>query len=488
MALRFGRCSFASLVTFAALVALAFSILLWGSDAGAAEPLVIEPGFATTSPFGAVAFQARGGTGAFHWSVATNVSGAQIDSTGNYRAGLVPNVQDVVQVTDDEGEIATAAVDVGGFDPLVVAPRQSTLPPRATRSIKVSGGYPPYHFSFISNASSGNVAQHGVYLAGPKGNRLDIVRITDAFGQTSTSTFSVTAEISVEPKGSKIAPRDSIGFTAKGGSGIGFVWSIAQNPSGGNIDASTGAYAAGPGTNCVDVIRATDSLGNIGEVSVSIGGGVAIEPLNASTWPLGTIAFTGFGGTGEFAWRLVDAPSGGTIDPVTGAYRAGPLGGVQDEIEAMDPLGNRATRTISVSPAIQLSPGTASAKPGETVLFSVAGGSGHYVFLGMDINVSEGSLSTDFVYKAGPKAGRDGIFIRDSEGSIARATVDVTLPVTVPSEPSTSSTPSSAPKLGLAGGGTSGCGTTGAKDAATSGALAMLGLGLAMALRRRRDR
>lgn len=76
--------------------------------------------------------------------------------------------------------------------------------------------------------------------------------------------------VTVSPANVVLPPGGTQTFTASGGSGTGFRWSLSQAPSGGSIDAATGAYRAGPGDGTIDVVLAADSLGNAGTAAVVV--------------------------------------------------------------------------------------------------------------------------------------------------------------------------------------------------------------------------
>lgn len=480
------------LVLVAAVLIAGSSITTTGRLAHAADPpdttptLTIDPPAATSAPGGLVAFHASGGSGDYSWSMQDSRSGGWIEPNGTYHAGWSPLVQDRVRVTDSLGGSATATVDVGYWEALVIQSPGGTHPPRASRQIHAAGGVPPYTFSFVSNASVGSVSSSGFYQAGRKGNVLDVVRVTDAVAQTATITFSISAGISVTPATGKVPPRGQIAFDASGGSGEGFTWTLVHDESGGTIDPATGVYRAGVGTHSADLVRAQDSLGNTAEVSVSVGGGVAIAPPSAWTFPLGSIAFEGFGGTSTFTWSLLSAPSGGTIDPTTGLYRAGPKGGVQDEVTAVDALGNRSIAVVDVGAALSLSPPSSSVEAGTEIALSVAGGSGRYVWLVIDSNQSGATITPELLYTAGPKPGRDTIVITDSAGATARAVVDVKEPRRSPPAEAPARSGPGTPPLSLGGGGSGGgCGTAAGSSVPPAGAAA-LALGVVALVRRRR--
>jgi Zn-dependent metalloprotease len=159
---------------------------------------------------------------------------------------------------------------------LAVAPTQASTPPRGSLAFTAGGGSGAgYHWSIEPNASGGSVTAAGVYTAGPTGSGAsgavtDYLRVTDSLGNGSFSVVTVTQGVAIDPATASAAPKGLLHFTAYGGSGTGFAWSLQANPSGGSIDAATGDYAAGSTADVTDVVRVSDSLGNVATASVAV--------------------------------------------------------------------------------------------------------------------------------------------------------------------------------------------------------------------------
>lgn len=75
--------------------------------------------------------------------------------------------------------------------------------------------------------------------------------------------------LSISPATATVSPGGAVGFTASGGSGTGYVWSLAVNASGGSITAA-GVYTAGTKGNVSDTVEVTDSLGNTATATVAV--------------------------------------------------------------------------------------------------------------------------------------------------------------------------------------------------------------------------
>jgi uncharacterized protein (TIGR03382 family) len=157
--------------------------------------------------------------------------------------------------------------------PLSVQPASLSVPPRGQTTLTASGGSGNgYTWALVTNASGGTInASTGAYTAGATGSVTDVVKVTDSLSNTTTRNVSVTAGVSISPASASASPGGGVAFSASGGSGSGFSWAMATSASGGSINASTGAYTAGSTGNVTDVVRATDSLGNVASANVTVG-------------------------------------------------------------------------------------------------------------------------------------------------------------------------------------------------------------------------
>lgn len=99
--------------------------------------------------------------------------------------------------------------------------------------------------------------------------------------------------IAITPEqGATVATSAIVDFSATGGSGSGFTWSLEPGSSGATIDPATGIYVAGSRPDVVDVIVVRDDLSNAATARVAVvqranlaGGG-----LKDNSWECGTVA------------------------------------------------------------------------------------------------------------------------------------------------------------------------------------------------------
>ncbi len=460
--------------------------------------LSITPANPTLAPRGMLALSVSGGSGSgYTWSLPTNGSDGAVDaSTGAYVAGATGSTTDVAQVTDSLGNTATASITVGPTVALAVT--AMTVAPRGTDTFTASAGSGGYVYSIATDASGGATinSMTGAYVAGPHGNVTDLVRAVDSNGNSVTRSVSVGAVVSITPATPSGPPRGAIAFTATGGSGIGYAWTVTTNASGGTIDSS-GHYTAGGIGGTADVITATDSLGNTATVSISVGGGLAINPTAPAVSPRGQATLTVTGGSGDgYTWTLTTNASGGAIDSATGVYTAGIQGGVTDVASVADTLGNVATVSITVGPQVTVQPPNASVPVGAQVLFAVMGGSGAGYAWTLPTNATGATINASTgAYTAGTAAGTDVVRVTDSLGNFAEAHVTVTAVTSHPDGGATDAGATDAhPRDAAAdstsahGSGGGGCSCDVGGSLPSGGALALTGAFVTLLLRRRTRR
>jgi hypothetical protein len=91
------------------------------------------------------------------------------------------------------------------------------------------------------------------------------VLVAGGSGDASAELYGII----VSPAQLNLAPGASQTFTAKGGSGLGYVWSFVQNESGGTLTAS-GDYQAGSVGGVTDELQVMDSFANSSTATVNV--------------------------------------------------------------------------------------------------------------------------------------------------------------------------------------------------------------------------
>ncbi len=148
--------------------------------------LALSPKLVNVAPNQSLGFIAAAGKPPYVFSIATNVSQSSIDpATGEYTAGAQGTSNDVVAVTDANGQMTTAQVTVGGNLSLVLA---KAAVPGAANTALASGGEKPYTFAFAAkgNRSGGSLnTLTGDYTPGVHPLAKDLLQVTDATGAVS---------------------------------------------------------------------------------------------------------------------------------------------------------------------------------------------------------------------------------------------------------------------------------------------------------------
>jgi cytochrome c peroxidase len=191
------------------------------------------------------------------------------------------------------------------------------VPPRGALTLSAAGGSGGgYTWSLATNASGGSISAAGDYTAGATPDVSDVVQVTDSVGNVATRTVGVTAGVTITPSSSSVLSLAPVSFTASGGSGTGYVWSLSSSASGGSITAS-GAYVAGTTVNVSDAIHVVDSLGNVA------GATVVVLPTPVATPPAALPALTGF----STGYRVVQSAGMAlpSLSGVPGAADASPV-------------------------------------------------------------------------------------------------------------------------------------------------------------------
>lgn len=381
---------------------------------------------------------------------------------------------------------------------LVVAPQSAISYPRGNVQIKAAGGTEPYTFTFIADASGGNVNNNGLYLAGSRGSVTDSIRVSDSAGQSTIVNITVGPAITITPGQVSVAAKSTtpVQFVATGGAGNPYTWQA----SAGTI-TTTGSFTP-PSNTGVVTITVHDIVGNSSVATVSVGGALAVASPTLSTYPLGSVPLTAFGGTPPYTYSVVSSVShGGTVSSA-GIFTAGATGNVTEDVQVTDNAGGHVVVTISVGAALVITPQDSGVKTGGTVAFGAAAGSGSGYKFSISANTSGATIDQQGHYVAGQNTGTDEVLLVDSVGAQARAHVVVSATPPTGNNSSSASSTSGAPttttpvdtasssgtqvSVGGAGGGNDCAVGNVGSSAPTGSAFAGIALGLALAFRRRR--
>lgn len=222
---------------------------------------------------------------------------------------------------------------------LSISPAHNVLAVGNTRTLIASGGAGGYFFSIFSGVGS-VLSTTGVYTA-PVTPGLAVVRVTDSAGNYADATITVQAALAISPAHLSLSLNQTSTFSITGGVGE-VQYSVVSG--GGAIDASTGFFTA-PGLASTIIIRATDSLGNTSDATVSVFAGLGLTPNPATVSVNSSTTFSVAGGAPPYNFSLVSGV--GSINPSTGIYSAPATTG-SAVVRVTDALGQTVDAPVTV--------------------------------------------------------------------------------------------------------------------------------------------
>jgi hypothetical protein len=83
--------------------------------------------------------------------------------------------------------------------------------------------------------------------------------------------------LAIAPETATVEPNGTVAFTASGGTGSGYVWTLWTNRSGASLDAA-GQYRAGKTGGVTDIVKVTDSYGEVATRNVTVTGATVQQP------------------------------------------------------------------------------------------------------------------------------------------------------------------------------------------------------------------
>ena len=405
-------------------------------DTGSTGSLTITP---PTLPTGVVnvnytspAFTASGGSGSgYTFALATgSISPLSLGASTGVISGApttAETLQFTVKVTDSLGNTATT----GQLSITVNQVLAITPPVMPTGVVNVNYTSPAFTASGGSGTGYSFAVATGSLSPLTIGSSTGIitgtpttattlqftVKVTDSQGDTATSnalniTIYPTLAITPPtlPAGVVNASYTSPAFTASGGSGTGYTFSVVSGSLAPlSIGSSTGIITGAPTTSGTlqFTIKVTDSVGNTvtsSQLSITVNGPLAITPPTLATGVVNVSytspAFNASGGSGT---GYTFAVASGSLSPLTIGSSTGVISGtptttgtLQFAIKVTDSQGNTATTTtlsITVNPALTITPPTLPTGlvnvSYTSPAFTASGGSGS----GYTFAVATGSLS-----------------------------------------------------------------------------------------------
>lgn len=303
--------------------------------------LQISPATKALVTNGSQTFSATGGVAPYTYSVFAG-GGSIVPATGAYTAPATAGSA-TIRVTDSLGNISNAAVTI--LDPLVISPVSINLLSDDTTTFTASGGDGNYTFSIFSGGGSVDPAT-GDFTA-PSAPESIVVRVIDGAGLTADANVEIYDPLVIAPTTVTLAPTNTQTFTTTGGLGA-ITFSIVSGS--GTIDPNTGDYEA-PASAGTDVIRATDSIGNTADATITINGALTITPTTKKISINETFTFVATNGVAPRTFSVESG--GGSIDPNTGVFTA-PGSSQTVTVRVTDALDNTADATVTIITPVKI--------------------------------------------------------------------------------------------------------------------------------------
>ena len=376
------------------------------------DTLDITPASQTLNTGDTLTFSSTGGVPPLTYSIQSG--GGSINSaTGDYTApGTIGSA--VVEVTDSYGNSDTANVTITSV--LTIAPTTKVLAVNNTFTFTGSGGTPPLVYSVTTASGTGTVnSASGLYTAQASAGSAN-VRVTDALGATANATITINAALAITPSSQTMTINAGLTFSSTGGV-VPYTYSMVSG--GGSVNASSGAYTA-PGSIGTDVVRVTDAFGNTANATITINNLVGISPAAVTLAVNNTTTFVAVNGTGPFTFSKVSG--GGNIVSGTGFF-TGPATSGTTIVRVTDSLSNTSDATVTINPALAISPSSKTLAVNNLFTFSASGGVSPYAY---SVVSGTGTInSSSGAYTAPASSGSATVRVTDGYGNISNSAVTI---------------------------------------------------------------
>ncbi|MCM2323342.1 MAG: hypothetical protein NDJ90_08785 [Oligoflexia bacterium] len=376
--------------------------------------LSISPAAPTLAPSAGQTFTAAGGVAPYSFSLLSGF-GSINSETGAYTAYPSPGLA-TIRVRDGLGNTADAAVTI--VEPLSLSPGTISLLKGSGIVFSARGGLAPYSYAVKTGQGSVNSAT-GAYTA-PNAAGTATIEVTDSLGTKAESAVTIYDGLTILPFTKTLVVNQVFSFSAAGGIAP-YTYSVASG--GGSITVSSGAYTA-PATAGSATVRVTDSGGNTSEAVVTIRAALTISPTTQALAVNNSATFTGSGGIPPYTFSI--AAGSGTISGTTGEYTAPAING-SATIRVTDSDESFAEATVTIEPALAISPLTPFVAASGSQTFSSTGGVGAKTY---SLRSGPGSINaTSGSYSAPASAGSAVVRVTDSLGNFAETTITTYTPL-----------------------------------------------------------
>lgn len=230
------------------------------------------------------------------------------------------------------------------------------------------------------------------------------------------SPGSIVPNLTISPQTVALKPNESLNFSASGGHAP-HTFIIASG--GGSINSNSGAFIA-PATPGTTIVRLADSSGVALSATITIRNTPALSPTAKTLRINRTVTFTATNGVPPYTFSVTSG--GGTIDPNTGLYTAPGVAGTAT-VTVTDANLETGEATVTINPAVSISPASKSLTANETFSFSAVNGEPPFSF---SITAGTGTINNSTgLYTAPAAAGTATVRVTDAAADTSDATVTV---------------------------------------------------------------
>lgn len=252
--------------------------------------------------------------------------------------------------------------------------------------------------------------------AGTSGVSDVIVTNLDTTTNTLSSGFTYYAALAISPSTKTLAVNNPFGFSETGGYGT-FTYSVTSG--GGSFSGAT--YTA-PSSSGTAVVTVTDSDGNTSTANITINAALAINQTSKTLAVTNNFTFSATGGVAPYSFTSTN----GAINSSTGVYTA-PSSNGSATVTVTDSLGNTSHSTVTINPALAISPSSTTVAASGNASFSATGGVGSFSY-----STTAGSInSSTGAFTAPSSAASVTVTVTDSLGNTSNSSVTITGPLAI---------------------------------------------------------
>ena len=384
--------------------------------------LSMIPAEAAVAPLGVVAFAAADGVPPYTFSMASG--DGQIDaSSGRYVApdlvdpgsGMLTEIIEVTDAYDNRSQSTVYVV----FDVFVV-PTDVTLAVGNSIDLDIVSGTPPFDVlvdgALVVSSDSSRVF---TFTANTVGNF--VVTVNDAQGGSSQSLIAVRPALSLDAEFVDTAVGFDLPLDVSGGV-LPYQFSVEGS---GSVSESSGVITfIAPAVAGEAEVTVTDAFGNMASMTIFTNPLPGISP-NALELTVGESEQFSISGGATPLSCTANTGNDGSFD-CSGWYAAPSVPGSYG-VSVVDRLGNQATASIEVYPALVISAERAATTMGHNISLNATGGVPPLSYVLSDPNVGSVSAS-EFVPAS---VGQTDIVVSDARGNTGVLTISVVPSVSI---------------------------------------------------------